>query len=274
MSIQMQEQLRRLERELKIRAYSKKTIKAYLQGLGKYFEYKQVELDALDEESVRNFLVKLENAGLSAQSRNTYLCAVKFFYRNVIGDAEKIRVRIAKRSKMLPVVLTRGEVDRVLGAISNIKHKLLISLAYGAGLRVSEVISLRVRDLDFDQMIIHLKCAKGQKDRITVLPDKIVIRLRSFIIGKAGDSYVFESERGGKLSVRTAQLVFSNALKRAAIFKRATFHSLRHSFATHLLENGVNLRYVQELLGHENLKTTQRYTQVANRELRRIRSPL
>ena len=150
----------------------------------------------------------------------------------------------------------------------------MITLAYGAGLRISEVMDLRVRDMLLDELTLHIKEAKGKKDCITLIPEKLKEDLRSLIAGKEGGDYVFASERGGKLSERTAQKVFERALHAAHITKPATFHSLRHSFATHLLENGVDIRYVQELLGHANIRTTQLYTQVTNPSLKNIKSPL
>ncbi|MBU0964460.1 tyrosine-type recombinase/integrase, partial [Patescibacteria group bacterium] len=163
---------------------------------------------------------------------------------------------------------------KMIDSIRNAKHKLLISLTYGSGLRVSEIVSLKVKDLDLEELVIHIKQAKGKRDRITIFPGKLKQDMQSFIDGKEKNDYVFASERGGKLSSRTAQKVFEHALKRAGIQKQASFHSLRHSFATHLLENGTDIRYVQELLGHQNIRTTQRYTQVTHTSLKKIISPL
>lgn len=147
-------------------------------------------------------------------------------------------------------------------------------MAYGAGLRISEAISLKVKDVNLEELTIHLKNAKGKKDKITIFPEKIRSNLQGLMAEKNLDDYLFESERGGKLTERTAQKVFENALRGIGIKKEATFHSLRHSFATHLLENGVDVRYVQELLGHQNIRTTQIYTQVTNPKLKNIKSPL
>lgn len=187
---------------------------------------------------------------------------------------QRINLKFAKRSKKLPIVLSREEIKSVIDAIRNPKHKLIISLAYGAGLRISEVVNFKVKDINLEELTIHLKNAKGKKDRITIFPEKIKNDLQGLIAGKNLNDYLFESERGGKLTERTAQKVFENALREAGIKKDATFHSLRHSFATHLLENGVDVRYVQELLGHQNVRTTQIYTQVTNPKLKNIKSPL
>ena len=187
---------------------------------------------------------------------------------------QKIEIRSAKRPKRLPIVLSRVEIKKIIESSKNSKHRLLLSLAYGAGLRVSEAISLKVQDLDFYELTIHIKQAKGQKDRISIIPEGIISELRNLIAGKINNDFVFASERGGKLTTRTAQKIFENALHISKITKNATFHSLRHSFATHLLENGTDVRYVQELLGHQNIRTTQRYTQVTNPQLKNIKSPL
>jgi site-specific recombinase XerD len=150
----------------------------------------------------------------------------------------------------------------------------MLSLAYGAGLRVSEVIKLRVQDIDISELSIVVRDGKGGKDRITILPEKLRGELQTMMAGKNGDAYLFASERGGILTTRTAQIVFAKSLKLAGIMKNATFHSLRLSFATHLLENGVDVRYIQQLLGHASITTTQLYTKVTNPKLKNIKSPI
>lgn len=270
----MQHELSRAEREMRIRGFSPKTVKAYLYGLREYFAFKQQALDVPDEEDIKNFLLVKERAGIKPQTRNLLLNAIKFYYRDVIRSGARLNIHSAKKDAALPVVLSREEIQKILAATTNTKHRLLLALAYGAGLRVSEVVNLKVRDLDLQELTMHIKQAKGKKDRITVFPEKLVADIRNLIAGKDADDVVFASERGGKLSTRTAQKVFEHSLHKAGIHKDATFHSLRHSFATHLLENGVDVRYVQELLGHHNIRTTQIYTHVTNPKLKNIRSPL
>jgi len=227
-----------------------------------------------DQDILKSFLLDKHNKGSSSQTINLYLNAIKFFYREIMKSPQSIDIRFAKKSNKLPVVLSHDEIERIIEVTKNSKHRLIISLSYGAGLRVSEIISLKVKDLDLDSLTIHLKNAKGKKDRITVLPVKLVNSLRNAVAGKDIDDLVFESERGGGLTDRTAQVIFNNGLRRAGIKKEATFHSLRHSFATHLLENGTDIRYIQELLGHQNIRTTQIYTKVTNPAVRNIKSPL
>jgi site-specific recombinase XerD len=242
--------------------------------LREYFHFKANSFNKLDQDNIKDFLLYCEKRRISSQSRNLFLNAIKFYYRNVAKSLQKIETQSAKKPKSLPVVLSRTEIRKIIESSKNPKHKLLLSLAYGAGLRVSEVIALKVQDLDFDELTIHIKQAKGQKDRISVMPDSLVNDMKNLVSGKSKYDFVFGSERGGKLTTRTAQKVFENALRNSGVKKDATFHSLRHSFATHLLENGVDVRYVQELLGHQNIRTTQRYTQVTNPQLKNIKSPL
>jgi len=269
-----QKYLEQTKQELKLRNYSPKTIKAYLTCLKEYFGFKKFNLEKIDEEDIKQFLLNKQDKNYSSQTINLYLNAIKFFYREVLKITQKINLKFAKRSKKLPIVLSREEVKNIISVIENLKHKLIISLAYGAGLRISEVVNLKIKDVNLEELTIHLKNAKGKKDRITIFPEKIKMDLQNLIADKNFDAYLFESERGGKLTERTAQKIFENALRKTNIKKTATFHSLRHSFATHLLENGTDIRYVQELLGHANIRTTQIYTKVTNPILKNIKSPL
>ncbi|MDD4995546.1 MAG: tyrosine-type recombinase/integrase [Patescibacteria group bacterium] len=270
----MQEYLEQTEKELKVRNYSPKTIDSYRRAIKEYFLFKKHNFAVADSENVRDFILYARDRGLSPQTINLWLNAIKFFYRQVVKSHGLLEVRAVKRSQKLPVVLTRDEIGRILNVCRNAKHRLLIALAYGAGLRVSEVVGLRVRDVDFDELMLNIREAKGGKDRVSVIPERIKAELLNLAAGKTGDEYLFLSERGGRLTTRTAQRVFSDCVKRAGINKPAGFHALRHSFATHLLENGTDVRYVQALLGHQNIRTTQLYTHVTNPGLKNIRSPL
>lgn len=262
------------ETELRLRNYSPKTIRTYLHYLNEFFAFRATPLTEDNENTVKQFLLILEGKGASAETRNLCLSAVKFYFRNVMRSSQRFDIRTAKRNRSLPVVLSREEIARMLAGTKNMKHRLMLALAYGAGLRVSEVVALRVGDVDVSELTLHIKQAKGKKDRLSIVPEKLVDELRTIIAGKEGRDLVFPSDWGGQLTTRTAQKIFEHALARANIHKPATFHSLRHSFATHLLENGVDVRYVQELLGHQNIRTTQLYAQVTNPMLKSIKSPL
>ncbi len=266
--------LEKTENLLKLRNYSQKTIKAYLFYIKEYLNFSKQENIKDRNKAIENFLLERQKQGNSSQTINLALNSVKFLYYEVLKLKEKIDFKCAKRSQKLPVVLSRGEIEKIINEIKNLKHKLMVSLGYAAGLRVSEVVSLKVKDVDLAELIIHIKNAKGKKDRITVFPEKIKEEIQSLILGKNGGDFLFESNRGGKLTTTSLQKVFHVALIRSRIKKSATFHSLRHSFATHLLENGTDVRYVQELLGHANIRTTQIYTKVTNPKLKNIKSPL
>jgi site-specific recombinase XerD len=266
--------LKKLEDELRLRKYSPKTVKAYLSCVGNYLKAKKDNFRTVDINFIKQYILSKIDEGKSSQTTNQNLQAINFFCWNVLKYRGKIDIHFAKTPSKLPIVLSRDEIGKILAEISNEKHKLMVALAYSGGLRVSEIINLKIKDINLAELIIHIKGAKGNKDRITVFPEKLVADVEKLIANKNSNDYFFASERGGKLTERTAQKVFENAMKKAGIKKEATFHSLRHSFATHLLENGTDVRYVQELLGHANIRTTQIYTKVTNPALRKIKSPL
>jgi site-specific recombinase XerD len=270
----LQELLRKIKNELRLRAYSPRTIESYLLCLGDYFKHiKTVKKDP-EIDSIKKYLLEKQDRGQSSQTVSLHLQAIKYFYREIMKSPAVIDIKFAKTASKLPTVLSRPEIERMINCISNQKHKTLISLSYGAGFRVSEAINLKIKDINPDELTIHIKGAKGNKDRITIFPEKLKSSISEIMTLRDKNCYFFESNRGGKLTERTAQKIFENALNNAKIEKDATFHSLRHSFATHLLENGVDVRYVQELLGHANIRTTQIYTKVTNPALKKIKSPL
>lgn len=277
----MSEILKLVEHEMMVRNMGRRSIKAYLGCLRVYMAYcegvlglVESEMRVWNRERVMGFLVAKRNGGNSSSTVNLYLCSIVFLYREVLKAVRRVNVKFGRREQKLPVILSREEIGKMLESVANIKHRLLLAVAYGAGLRVSEVVSLRVCDLDFAAGVIHVRQGKGAKDRVTILPGKIVVDLRGLVEGKKAQDVLFESNRGGTLTSRSAQKIFERALHRAGIARMATFHSLRHSFATHLLENAVSIRYIQELLGHDDIRTTQRYTRVSQEGIGRIASPL
>lgn len=266
--------IQKLQKYLKLRNYSQKTIKAYCLCVKTIYNHFKKPLNQISSEEFEEFLLKLADKNYSPQTINQYHAAFKLVLNKLYKATLEVNLPYAKRAKKLPLVLTLKEIKKVIEEIKNPKHKMLVSLSYGAGLRVSEIVNLKIQDVHFEELTLHIKQAKGKKDRITIFPQILKTDLEKIIEGKAKNEYLFQNQRGGKLNPRSAQKVFSQALKKAGIKKQATFHSLRHSFATHLLENGVDVRYVQELLGHQNIKTTQVYTKVTNPKLKNIKSPL
>ena len=270
--------LMQVERELQIRNYSPRTVKSYIICLKEFFNFlgkDKKDERRYDEEDVKNFLWYKKEQNCSPKTLNVYMCSIKFYYKEIEKLYQRIDIKFPKRSRKLPVVLAHHEIMGIIGNSHNLKHKLALALAYGAGLRVSEVINLKVSDIDFEQKIIYVRQGKGDRDRVTVLPEAIISDLRSFIsYRRHPQDYLFPSQRGGKLSARTLQKTFHNLAEKAGISKQASFHSLRHSFASHLLEDGVNLRFIQELLGHQNIRTTQLYTHVSRENLlKNVKSP-
>ena len=284
--------------ELVIRCYSSKTVKAYLLSLKGYFKFFSSHLPPnysffgidknSDEYLIKKFLMYKKEQNCSPKTLHVYLSAIKFFYKEVIRNPQAIDIKFAKRQRKFPVVLSNSEIMAIIGTLQNLKHRLIVSLAYGAGLRVSEVTNLKIRDLNFEDGTISIRQSKGAKDRITILPESLTSDLKDFICNhpdgwdrdensrrlRPGDDYLFLSSRQGKLSTRTLQKTFRAAKNKAKITKQATFHSLRHSFASHLLEANVNLRIIQELLGHQNIRTTEIYTHVEPKLFRNVKSPL
>ncbi|MBI2634616.1 tyrosine-type recombinase/integrase [Candidatus Peregrinibacteria bacterium] len=266
--------LEQTKNELKLKSCRPKTIKSYVRCLKRFLGEVGDRWAVIDIPIIKKFLLERDAEKLSSSSLNIYLCAIKFFYRHVIGMVDAINIRFIRRRKRLPVVLSHGEILRIVAGIKNVKHKLIISLAYGAGLRISEVVNLQVQDLDFDRELIYVRNGKGSKDRVTILPKKLESDLKLFIEKCDMNEPVFVSQMGGKLTTRTLAKVFEQSIKRAGIGKTASFHSLRHSFATHMLENGTDIRFLQELLGHTDIKTTELYTKVTSKSIQKLQSPL
>lgn len=266
--------IKKLQRHMRLSGLSQRTIDAYSNCIKKLYNHFNKPLNQISKDEFAEFLDSLAKKNYSPCTLNLHHASFKYVREKIYKTPFGFNLPYARKHKKLPVVLSRSEIKKIISSISNPKHKLMISLSYGSGLRVSEIINLKVRDVDLDELTIHLKQAKGKKDRITIFPKKLKTYIQNLITGKSGNDFVFESERSGKLTPRAAQKVFNVSLKKAKITKDATFHSLRHSFATHLLENGVDVRYVQKLLGHQNIRTTQIYTKVTNPKLKNIKSPL
>lgn len=263
-----------LTREMKLRNYSPKTIEAYVRVAKDVYAFYKRPPRELTEEEIKEYLYAKQKRNLSSQTIALCANALNFLYTQIYHRPGFNKIRHPKQSARLPVILTREEIKQMIDLTQNHKHRMILALTYAAGLRVSEIVRLKVRDIDLAGLTVTVRQGKGKKDRLTVFSASLLSSLQKLTAGKQGSDYVFESERGGKLTEATAQKVFYQAMQRSRITKPATFHSLRHSFATHLLENGVDVRYVQELLGHANIRTTQIYTHVTNPAIRNIKSPL
>lgn len=206
---------------------------------------------------------------------NQAISSIKFLFYNALKrSANMIDLPRPKKEHKLPEVLSQKEVNAIIKSVENTKHKIILLLTYSAGLRVSEVICLKIQDIDSERMLIHVKQAKGKKDRYTILSKNTLEMLRHYALQYRLKDWIFPGEREGEhLSERSVQKIFENACKRAGIMKNVSVHSLRHSFATHLLEAGTDLRFIQELLGHSSSKTTEIYTHVSAKNIVKIQSP-
>jgi len=247
----------KLIEELKLRKYSYRTGEKYRDIVIKFLKSRKTP---------REFLLSYSNKSRSTM-RSIYF-ALKFFYNNVLNEEFDEKLPLAKSKQKLPIVLNRKEVQKLFEVTTNIKHKVVLALFYYAGMRLSEARNLKWQDIDFERNLIHIKQTKGEKERVVFLHKKLKEFLLEYGIRKWG--VVLISERGKKYNERTIQQIVKNAARRAGIRKRVTPHTLRHSFATHLLEAGADIRYIQQLLGHKNLRTTQIYTHVANKDIKRL----
>lgn len=267
---------------LKLKRYSRKTIKIYSAALLAVNEWLldsgKRDIEGASQRDLQDFFLYLtEGRGLSLSSMRIHRFSISFYYRNVLNRPVDLAfVEGLRESKHLPVVLSRVEIGSLLGAIDNLKHRTMIALIYSSGLRLSELLGLRVRDVSLDELTIHVKEGKGRKDRVTIFSEKIREDVARFMRGKDPGEHLFQSTArgGGALSGRSVQKILERALKRAGIAKRASPHDLRHSFATHLLEDGISIRHIQLLLGHRSIATTSIYTKVSSLRLKGIRSPL
>lgn len=265
-----------LQRELIIRGFSPKTVKSYLYFNIELLKNANKYADEINTNDIKEYLLYLRNRKLANSTMNTAYNAIKFYYSKILRRKffiGKDLVRVKKEQK-IPVVLSKEEIGLILGSVNNVKHKLMLALLYSSGLRVSEVIKVKVKDFDLAGRLLFIRGAKGAKDRATILSVKMADILEKYFCIKNTNDLVFGSDRGGKLTERTVQKVFQRALAQSGVKKSASCHSLRHSFATHLLEGGTDIRYIQELLGHKRLETTQIYTKVAKNDLQKIKNPL
>lgn len=266
-----------LKKELRLKGYSPKTIKAYSGHLERLTEYYSKKLRDLDENDIKDYLIVLvDQMGCQYSYMQQALCAVKFFYSNVARmDSMIADISFPKKERKLPDVLSMDEIACILKQTGNLKHKAILYLTYAAGLRVGEVVRLKVQDIDTIRGIVKIDQGKGKKDRISLLSSKAETILKEYLAEYKPNDWLFEGDAPGKhLTERSVQRVFENSRKKAGIMKDVSVHTLRHSFATHLLESGTDLRYIQELLGHSSSKTTEIYTHVSTRDLKRIQSPL
>lgn len=266
-----------MEEEIKLKGYSFKTKKSYMSHIKRFSSFINKNLDETVNQDVRNYtLFLLEKQKASHSYANQAISAIRFLCNEVLRQNNIIEfIPRPKKENKLPNVLSFEDVIKILGALRNEKHKTILFLIYSAGLRVGEVIKLRSQDIDSQRMLIHVVQGKGKKDRYTVLSEIALEQLRKYYKLYKPEKWLFPGQNSMEyITERTVQRIFENACIVAKITKKATVHTLRHSFATHLLEGGIDLRFIQELLGHSSSKTTEIYTHVTQKSISNIQSPL
>lgn len=262
--------------KLELKRYSLNTVKIYVLFFEAFINtYPDIHLYRFDENDVRQYLQKLVQEGKSNSYINQAVNAIKFYFEVVKGMPNRFYgVERPRKEKKLPVVISKKEVTNLINTLTNVKHKCIVSLLYASGLRLNELLNLKPKDIESERMVILVRGGKGNRDRYTILGKSLLNDLRTYFKEYKPIEYLFEGPNGGKYTGTSVQAIVRKAAFYAGINKKVTPHTLRHSFATHLLENGTDLRYIQSLLGHSSSTTTEIYTHVAVNSFDSIQSPL
>lgn len=264
-----------IEDEARHRRMSERTVESYTFCVDKFFEWCKKEPKKVTKKDIKSFVGHLNSKGYAGNTINVYVNALKFLLQEILAKRVLWNIKYSKKPKSLPVVLTQEEVIRLIKAIKNSKHKLLIKILYGAGLRVSEVVNLKVEDLELAKKYGWVRRGKGNKDRLMIIPQQVIPELKSFLkINQIEEGFIFLGRKGRHLHTRSVQELVKKAAKKAKIKKNVHPHTLRHSFATHLVENGYDVASVQSLLGHASMNTTMVYVHMAAPSLINVVSPL
>jgi integrase/recombinase XerD len=267
---------RRMVEDMTLRNFSAETIQSYASCVARFARFFKTPPDRLGPEHIRAYLLdSLQKRGVSISHYNQIRCALRFFYEITLGQKSALEgLGPVKQPRTLPVVLSGDEVARFLDAVTNIKHRAILMTAYAAGLRVSDVIKLRVSDIDSQRMVIRIAGGKGRKDRYVMLSPRLLLILRHYWKATRPGEYLFPGAWPNRpISDDTVNRACAHARQRAGLGKHITVHTLRHSFATHMLEGGTDLRTIQVLLGHQSLSTTARYVHVATASIASTQSP-
>ena len=262
-------------REMAPRGLAPRTQKAYVGWMARLVSKTRVPADQLSESQVRTYLAELSQGGLSASTMNQAISAVRFFFNGVLHRDWSLEILYQRAPQRVPVTLSADEVGRLLAMVPGLRERVAMEIAYAAGLRLNEVLHLKLTDIDSQKMLIRVEQGKGKVDRNVMLAASLLETLRAYWKESKPQGWLFPGKPPKRpLNATVIQRAFVVAKQAARITKPVSFHSLRHSFATQLLESGVNVRTIQALLGHRSLGTTQRYTHVAGDYLRATRSPL
>ena len=267
------------EQKLILQRYSPSSIRNYKSAVRSFLEVAEKKFshpNELDEVSIEKYVLwKVQKHKIGSSQQRMIVASIDKFYASIYNKKLNIKhLYPARKSYSLPNYLTINEVKTLTKSSENIKHRCIIKLLYGSGLRLSELLHLKVTDIDAESMIIHIKNSKGNKDRVVMLSKSLLEELRIYYIKYKPVDFLFEGQSGGMYSPKSVQVIVKNAASKAGIKKKVTPHTLRHSFATHLLEAGTDIRFIQQLLGHGSIKTTEIYTHIADVTKSKIKSPL
>ncbi len=268
----VEKELEKLRAELRLSGFSQNTVETYSILVKEFLLSTRKNPAELDEQDLKKFLLQLLDSGRKKTTANLARAALVFYYRNVLG--KQVEVKSIKTEKKIPEVLTPEEVKKLLQACDNPLHELIIEFLYSTGVRLSELVNMKIKDIDWQEGMGWVRGGKGAKDRRIILSKKLLEKLKDFVKGRNPDEYLFPGRTGGRMNKRNVQKIVARAARKAGITKNVHPHTLRHSFATHLLQEGTDIRIIQELLGHSNLNTTQIYTHVSTQDLKKIRNPL
>ncbi len=266
-----------MERRLMLKGYSMYTIRNYGYAFQQFREYfAEKEIAGVTKHEIEDYLLYLRNEKKQSETAvHTAINAIKFYYEQVLmREKESYSFQRPKKPSQLPCIFSAGEIARIFAAITNLKHKSMMMIGYAAGLRISEIVSLKVADIDSERMVINIRMAKGKKDRQVMLSETLLAVLRTYYLQYKPTSYLFEGQSGGAYSKRSLNQIMEDAKRKAGVRKKGSLHAFRHSFATHLLEGGISLNIIQKLLGHHDIKTTLRYTHVSTQLISQVKSPL
>jgi len=266
----------KLEEQLRLQRYSWNTVKTYKNFFSQFLAFypQRDPIGITQEEIIAFVLSKNKEKRWSSSTQNQVINAIKFYYEKVLGQERTFYNLRPRKEKKLPNVFSEQEVERLIGGVKNLKHRTILLLIYSAGLRIGESIKMRIDDILFDRNQVFIKGAKGKKDRISVLSPKMSKQLEAYLTHYTPQYWLFEGPESGQYSASSIRKIFRKALARAQVNPYATVHTLRHSFATHLLERGMSLRHIQDLLGHSSSETTQIYTHITQKTRQQFVSPL
>ena len=262
---------------LQIKRYSVSTIDTYVSAFRQYLLYfKCMDVDGFNEKQIEKYInhqVMVNKISFSYQKQ--LVAAIKIWHNQVLNKKMNLNYLYPDRNEFkIPVIFSQTDINKLLEACSNLKHKAILTTIYSCGLRLSELVNLKIKDIDSTQMTVTIRQSKGNRDRVVVLSEKLLVLLRYYFLEYKPKEYLFEGQSGGKYSERSVQQVMKQLLAKTKINKEGSVHTLRHSYATHLIEQGTDIRFVQELLGHKNIKTTMIYTHLTDPTKRKIKSPL